>query len=256
MKKKIFEISKIADNDSLNALSIALNAKEQVSHIKIDKLTITFNCIDIDALMNTILDIDKNVVVKEVIGESKKTYNFGQSKVETRYYMFKNIANVQEVVTFVELIKEDERFKDVEYDQANQILTLTSSKDVIHLLRKELYKINPSIALNEHRMPVRSQDVFNQKYVKTYLKIALFVLTMALALITSKDDMWITPILWTITVVITAEKVIKGAYKQYKLKKLNHPDVYFFFDTRYCGRTLCGNLCCSVIPCFISNTFK
>ena len=228
MKKKIFEISKIANNDNLNALSIALNAKEQVSHIKIEKLTITFNCIDIDALMNTILDIDKDVVVKEVIGESKKTYDFGQQKVETRYFMFKNIANVQDVVTFVDLIKDDERFKDVEYDQANQILTLTSSKDIIHLLRKELYKVNPSIALNEHHMPVRSQDVFNQKYVKTYLKIALFVLTMALALITAKDDMWITPILWTITVLITAEKVIKGAYKQYKLKKLNHPDVYFF----------------------------
>lgn len=227
--KKIFEISKIENIDNLNALSIALNAKEQVSHLKIEKLTITFSCIDIDALMNTILDIDKDVVVKEVVGNRKKTYDFGQVKVEKRYFMFKNIANEQDVLSFVDLIKDDERFDDVEYDQGNQILTLTSSKDVIHLLRKELYKINPSIALNEHRMPVRSQDVFNQKYVKTYLKIALFVLTMALALITAKDDMWITPILWTITVVITAEKVIKGAYKQYKLKKFDHPDVYFFF---------------------------
>ncbi len=228
MEKKLFEISQIENNDNLNALSIALNAKEQVSHIKIDKLTITFNCLDIDALMNTILDIDKNVVVKEIINGRKSTYKFNAKKVMKRYFMFKNITNVQDVVTFVEQIKEDERFEDVEYDQANQVLTLTSSKDVLNVLRKKLNKINPSISLNEHRKPVRSSDVFNQTYVKTYLKTALFVLTMALALITSKDDAWITPILWTITVFITAEKVIKSAFKQFKLKKLNHPDVYFF----------------------------
>ena len=229
MEKKIFEISKIESVDHLNALSIALNAKEQVSHIKIEKLTITFNCLDIEALMNTILDIDRNVAVKEVVNGRKRTYDFGQGRVEKRYFMFRNISNLADVATFVELIKEDERFKDIEYDQANQMLTLVASKDVINVLRKELYKVNPSISLHEHRMPVRSSDVFNQKYVKTYLKIALFVLSMALALITAKDDIWITPLLWTMTVVITGEKVIKGALKQFKLKKFNHPDVFFFF---------------------------
>ena len=80
MEKKLFEISKIENNDNLNALSIALNAKEQVSHIKIDKLTITFYCLDIDVLMNTILDIDKNVVVKEIINGRKSTYRFNAKK--------------------------------------------------------------------------------------------------------------------------------------------------------------------------------
>lgn len=228
MEKKLFEISNIENNDKLNALSIALNAKEQVSHIKIDKLVITFNCLDVDALMNIILDIDKNVVVKEIINGKKRTYNFNTKKDTKRYFMFKNITNQQDIIDFVEAIKEDERFQDVEYDQSNQILTLTSSKDVLNLLRKKLYKISPSASLNEHRKPVRSSDVFNQTYVKTYLKVALFALTMALALITSKDDAWITPIFWTMTVLITAEQVIKSALKQFKLKKLNHPDVYFF----------------------------
>ena len=176
MEKKMFEISQIENNDNLNALSIALNAREQVSHIKIDKMTITFNCIDIDVLMNTIMGIDKNVVVKEIINGKKSTYKFDTKKDVRRYFMFRNITNVEDVVTFVEQIKEDERFVDVEYDQANQILMLTSSKDVLNLLRKKLYKISPSITLNEHRRPVRSADVFHQTYIKTYLKIALFVL--------------------------------------------------------------------------------
>ena len=56
-----------------------------------------------------------------------------------------NVENIDKE-TVLELkskygIKEDGRFKDVEYDQANQILTLTSSKDEISRLRKELYKI-------------------------------------------------------------------------------------------------------------------
>ena len=48
LSKKTFEISNIQTVEDLNKLSLELNSREQVSHIKINKGSITFNCIDIE----------------------------------------------------------------------------------------------------------------------------------------------------------------------------------------------------------------
>ena len=55
LEKKTFEISNIQSVEELNHLSLKLNEQEQVSHMKISKESIVFNCIDIDALLSLII---------------------------------------------------------------------------------------------------------------------------------------------------------------------------------------------------------
>lgn len=214
MEKKTFEISHITNEDCYNALSIALNNVEQVSHMKIHKDYIMFNCIDIEPLLSVIQGIDKDVVVKEVIDGQKRQYDFAQRREREHYFMFRNMINEEDIIILINRISNDQRFKNVQYDNANRLLKLVSSqKDVLSLLRKELFKLNPSVEIIEHRKPVRSQDVFNQKYLMRYVRISALFVTIALAIITSKDNTIITPIMWMMTALLFAEIPIKEAWK-------------------------------------------
>lgn len=230
LEKKTFEISNIQNVEELNAFSLALNEREQVSHMKIGKDNIIFNCIDIDALLSLIQSINKEVIVKEVVDGQKRQYDFAQKKDKKHYFMFKNMLSEDDVYVLVDRIKSDERYKDVNYDAQNKVLMLVSQqKDVLALLRKELFKINPSMIIIEHRKPIRSQDVFNQKFLKTYIYIGILLVVIALALITSKDETWMTPVLWLIAALLLARKSLEGAWKDIRRLRFFESDVMFIF---------------------------
>jgi len=230
LEKKTFEISNIHDVDELNALSLALNDREQVSHMKIGKENIVFNCIDIDALLSLIQSVNKEVVVKEVVDGQKRQYDFAQKKDKKHYFMFRNMLSEDDVYVLVDKIKDDERYKDVKYDAQNKVLMLISQqKDVLALLRKELFKINPSMTIIEHRKPIRSQDVFNQKFLKTYIYIAVLLVAISLALITSKDKTWLTPAMWLVAAFMFARSTLEGAWKDIKRLRFFEADVLFIF---------------------------
>lgn len=217
LDKKTFEISKIQTTEELNSLSLALNEKEQVSHIKVSKDSIIFHCIDIEPLLSLIQSVDKELVVKEVIDGQKRQYDFAKRKETRHYFMFKNMVTEDDIRVLEERIQKDERYQDVEYDVHNKILMLTSSqKDVLSYLRKELFKINPSIEIFEHRKPIRSQDVFHQKYINTYIRIAVLLVAFALAIITSKDENKMTMVLWLVTMLVLAEPLLKRAWQEVK----------------------------------------
>ena len=91
LTKKTFEISHIQSVEELNRLSLKLNEKEQVSHIKVNKDSIVFHCLDIDALLSLIQSINKDLVVKEVIDGKKREYDFAKKKDRQYYFMFKNM---------------------------------------------------------------------------------------------------------------------------------------------------------------------
>lgn len=230
LEKKTFEISNIHDVDELNTFSLALNEREQVSHMKIGKENIVFNCIDIDALLSLIQSINKDVVVKEVVDGQKRHYDFAQKKDKKHYFMFKNMLSEDDVYVLVDKIKKDERYKDVKYDAQNKVLILVSQqKDVLALLRKELFKINPSMVLIEHRKPIRSQDVFNQKFIKTYIYIAVLLVAISLALITSKDQTWITSAMWLLAALLLARTNLEDAWKHIKRFRFFESPVLFVF---------------------------
>ena len=213
LSKKTFEISNIQSVEELNHLSLKLNEKEQVSHIKVNKDSIVFHCLDIDALLSLIQSVNKDFVVKEVIDGKKREYDFAKKKERQYYFMFKNMLTEDDIYVLVERIEKDRRYHDVHYDGQNKLLLLKSSqRDVLSLLRKELFKINPSVEIIEHHRPIRSQDVFNQKFLQMYIRIGILLVVVALALVTSKDDTIMTPILWLITVILLGMPLLKKGW--------------------------------------------
>ena len=226
LEKKTFEISNLLSADEINALSLALNEHEQVSHMKINKDSIVFNCIDIHALSDDISKIKKDVVINEVVDGKKREFDFARVQETKHYFMFKNLLTEEDIELFLKRIQEDKKYKDVQYDQANKVLTLTTSRrDVISYLRNTLAKINPSIEIIEHHKPIRSQDVFNQKYLYMYLRIAILLVLLALAFITSKDHTIMTPVLWFIAMLVLAERIIKKVIGHFKQKQFFKEDV-------------------------------
>ncbi|UTY39144.1 hypothetical protein NMU03_16500 [Allocoprobacillus halotolerans] len=220
MKKKTFEISNIQSVEELNHLSLKLNEKEQVSHIKVNKDSIVFHCLDIDTLLSLIQSINKELVVKEVVDGKKREYDFAKRKERQYYFMFKNMLTEDDIYVLVERIEQDRRYQNVRYDAQNKLLLLTSSqRDVLSLLRKELFKINPSVEIIEHHRPIRSQDVFNQKFLHMYMRIGILLVVIALALVTSKDDTIITPILWFVTVVLLGTSLLQKGWGDILSKK-------------------------------------
>jgi len=223
--KKTFEISNIQSIDELNMLSLALNEEEQVSHMKISKDNIVFHCIDIEPLLSIIHHVNKEFIVKEVIDGKKRQYDFVQSE-KKHYFMFKNMLVEDDIIVLKKKIETKDCYSDVEYDSQNKILMLVSrQRDVLSYLRKELAKINPSIEIFEHRKPIRSQDVFNQKFIKTYIKIGIFALAFALALVTSKDHSVLTPFFWLIALLILSEHLVLKAWDQIKQKRFLSQDI-------------------------------
>ena len=226
LAKKTFEISNIHSVEELNNLSLELNSKEQVSHIKVNKDNIVFNCIDIDALSHLIQNINKELIVKEVVDGQKRQYDFAQKKESKHYFMFKNMITEDDIYVLVKRLEEDQRYHDVYYDSQNKVLMLVSSqRDVLSLLRKELFKINPSIEIIEHRKPIRSQDVFNQKYLNTYIRIGILLVVFSLALITSKDHSQVTPFLWLATMLVLAEPLLKRVWTKLRHNNFLDEDV-------------------------------
>ena len=107
LAKKTFEISNIHSVEELNNLSLELNSKEQVSHIKVNKDNIVFNCIDIDALSHLIQNINKELIVKEVVDGQKRQYDFAQKKESKHYFMFKNMITEDDIYVLVKRLEED-----------------------------------------------------------------------------------------------------------------------------------------------------
>lgn len=259
LEKKTFEISNIQSVDELNSLSIALNEKEQVSHMKVGKESIVFNCINIEALLSIISGINKNFIVKEVVDGKKRQYDFTNRKETKHYFMFKNMILEDDVLLFVQRLKESQKYKDIDYDKANKLLMLTSDqKDVLSYLRKELFKVNPSIEIFEHHKPIRSQDVFQQKFINSYIRIAIFLVFASLGLIMNKDNSAFTPICWMIAMFVLAEPVLKEALDHIKQHQFLAQSVLIMiaFMMGICAKTYIET-CIAVIiyrllpPCFI-----
>ncbi len=220
MNKKTFEVSNIRSSDELNQLSIALNKKEQVSHIKIGKDNITFYCLDIDALKGVIHGINKNFVVKEVVDGVSYQYDFAKPIDKEYYFIIRNIITEDDIQVLVNRLNKDERFHDIEYNVQNRLLILsTMQRNPLQIIRKMMKKINPSVEILEHRKPIRSQDVFNQRFLNTYIRIGIILVFGALGIVSSRDNTFLTPISWFVCIMVIALPVIQNAWNQFLQKK-------------------------------------
>ncbi|MCD7951223.1 MAG: hypothetical protein LUG12_13335 [Erysipelotrichaceae bacterium] len=220
LNKKTFEVSNIHSSDELNQLSIALNKKEQVSHIKIGKDNITFYCLDIDALKGVIHGINKNFIVKEIVDGVGYQYDFAKPVDKEYYFIIRNIITEDDIQVLVNRLNKDDRFHDVEYNAQNRLLILsTMQRNPLQIIKKIMKKINPSVEILEHRKPIRSQDVFNQRFLNTYIRIGIILFFGALGIVSSRDDTFLTPISWFACIMVIALPIIQNAWNQFRQKK-------------------------------------
>lgn len=100
--ERVYYIDHVS-NDDINALSLKLNSMQEVSHIKINKDSISFNCARPDNIQNYLDESKMDYVLQEMVNRKKReygflinakvekifhVYEFGKKKMHTKYKTF------------------------------------------------------------------------------------------------------------------------------------------------------------------------
>ena len=214
--ERIYYIDHIKTED-INALSLKLNSMQEVSRIKINKNSISFNCARPDNIQNYLDESNMDYILKEMVNRKKREYISNQNKVE-KIFMFTNLESEEEANEIKDILSKYSVFENVQLDFQNKMLTLTSSAYALNRIKRIVENVNPNIQVEQWKKPFKSQDLFNEKYFQKYARIALFCVGVALVLVTFGDTTFLTYVGWFIALVICNEKVLQDAKRDLQLK--------------------------------------
>lgn len=214
--ERIYYIDHIKTED-INALSLKLNSMQEVSRIKINKDSISFNCARPDNIQNYLDESNMDYILKEMVNRKKREYISNQNKVE-KIFMFTNLESEEEANEIKDILSKYSVFENVQLDFQNKMLTLTSSAYALNRIKRIVENVNPNIQVEQWKKPFKSQDLFNEKYFQKYARIALFYVGVALGLVTFGDTTFLTYVGWFIALVICNEKVLQDAKRDLQLK--------------------------------------
>lgn len=214
--ERIYYIDHIKTED-INALSLKLNSMQEVSRIKINKDSISFNCARPDNIQNYLDESNMDYILKEMVNRKKREYISNQNKVE-KIFMFTNLESEEEANEIKDILSKYSVFENVQLDFQNKMLTLTSSAYALNRIKRIVENVNPNIQVEQWKKPFKSQDLFNEKYFQKYARIALFCVGVALVLVTFGDTTFLTYVGWFIALVICNEKVLQDAKRDLQLK--------------------------------------
>ena len=213
-----FYIDNINDNDKLNEISILLNGMEEVSRIKISKNGISFYSEHPESVDEFLKEHYSDLVLKEEINSHRREYVATKKKME-HIFMFTNLESEEDAKEIEEVISRYSDYEDVSLDFTNKLLKVTTSqKNVLVRLNRLVDKVNPNIDVEQWKKPFKSQDLFQEKYLKNMLIIAVLLVAIALGLVTGKDPGMLTNAAWLVALVIVNEKIIQRAYKDLKVR--------------------------------------
>ena len=92
--ERVYYIDHVS-NDDINALSLKLNSMQEVSHIKINKDSISFNCARPDNIQNYLDESKMDYVLQEMVNRKKREYKKSSclriwkvKKMHTKYKTF------------------------------------------------------------------------------------------------------------------------------------------------------------------------
>lgn len=214
--ERIYYIDHIKTED-INALSLKLNSMQEVSYIKINKDSISFNCARPDNIQNYLDESNMDYILKEMVNRKKREYISNQNKVE-KIFMFTNLESEEEANEIKDILSKYSVFENVQLDFQNKMLTLTSSAYALNRIKRIVENVNPNIQVEQWKKPFKSQDLFNEKYFQKYARIALFCVGVALGLVNFGDTTFLTYVGWFIALVICNEKVLQDAKRDLQLK--------------------------------------
>lgn len=223
--ERIYYIDHIKTED-INALSLKLNSMQEVSRIKINKDSISFNCARPDNIQNYLDESNMDYVLKEMVNRKKRDYISNQNKVE-KIFMFTNLEREEEANEIKDILSKYSVFENVQLDFQNKMLTLTSSAYALNRIKRIVENVNPNIQVEQWKKPFKSQDLFNEKYFQKYARIALFCVGVALGLVTFGDTTFLTYVGWFIALVICNEKVLHDAKRDLQVKNYLSENIIF-----------------------------
>ena len=134
--------------------------------------------------------------------------------------MFTNLESEEDAKQIKEVISRYSAYENVSLDFANKLLKVTTSdKKVLVRLNRLVDKVNPAIDVELWKKPFRSQDLFQEKYLKAMIRIAILVVALSLGIVTREDPNIITRLGWLVTWLVVSEKTLIQAYKDIKVKQ-------------------------------------
>lgn len=214
-----FYIDNINDSDKLNEITLLLNEMEEVSRIKVGKTGISFYCEEPENVQQLLKNAGEDLVLKEEVNSKKREFVPTEKKVE-HIFMFTNLESEEDAKQIKEVISRYSAYENVSLDFANKLLKITTSdKKVLVRLNRLVDKVNPAIDVELWKKPFRSQDLFQEKYLKTMIRIAVLVVALSLGIVTRDDPNIITRLGWLITWLVVSEKTLVQAYKDIKVKQ-------------------------------------
>lgn len=214
-----FYIDNINDSDKLNEITLLLNEMEEVSRIKVGKTGISFYCEEPENVQQLLKNAGEDLVLKEEVNSKKREFVPTEKKVE-HIFMFTNLESEEDAKQIKEVISRYSAYENVSLDFANKLLKVTTSdKKVLVRLNRLVDKVNPAIDVELWKKPFRSQDLFQEKYLKTMIRIAVLVVALSLGIVTRDDPNIITRLGWLITWLVVSEKILVQAYKDIKVKQ-------------------------------------
>ena len=214
--ERVYYIDHVS-NDDINALSLKLNSMQEVSHIKINKDSISFNCARPDNIQNYLDESKMDYVLQEMVNRKKREYVSNQAKVE-KIFMFTNLESEEDAHEIQNILSKYSVYENVQLDFQNKLLTLTTSAKALPRISRIVENVNPEIQVEQWKKPFKSQDLFNEKYVQKYARIALLCVGIALGLVTFGDTSFLTYVGWMIALLICNEKVLVEAKRDLQLK--------------------------------------
>lgn len=223
--ERIYYIDHIKIED-INELSLQLNSMQEVSHIKINKDSISFNCARPDNIQNFLDNSSMDYILKEMVNQRKREYVFKEEKKE-KIFMFTNLEKEEEANEIQEILSKYSVFENVHIDFQNKLLTLTTSAKALNRISRIVRNVNPEITVEQWKKPFKSQDLFNDKYMQTYLRIALFTVGCAIGLVSQGDTTIMTYLGWLLALVVCNEKVLMEVRMELKLKNYLSENIIF-----------------------------
>lgn len=225
--ERVYYIDHVSSDD-INALSLKLNSMQEVSHIKINKDSISFNCARPDNIQNYLNESKMDYVLQEMVNRKKREYVSNQTKVE-KIFMFTNLESEEEAQEIKNILSKYSVYENVQLDFHNKLLTLTTSAKALPRLSRIVENVNPSIQVEQWRKPFKSQDLFNEKYIQKYVRIALLCVGVALGLVTFGDTSFLTYVGWMLALLVCNEKVLIEAKRDLQLKNyLSENNIFIF----------------------------
>ena len=215
-----FYIDNINDSDKLNEITLLLNGMEEVSRIKVGKTGISFYCEEPENVQQLLKNAGEDLVLKEEVNSRKREFVPTEKKVE-HIFMFTNLESEEDAKQIKEVISRYSAYENVSLDFANKLLKVTTNdKKVLVRLNRLVDKVNPAIDVELWKKPFRSQDLFQEKYLKAMIRIAILVVALSLGIVTREDPNIITRLGWLVTWLVVSEKTLIQAYKDIKVKEL------------------------------------